>query len=321
MTKMTKTLLAVAGILVLLGCVIFVSAMSMLQWDFAKLSTDRYETNEHVLGTQYDNVSVITDAADVIFLPSEDGRTTVVCYERATERHTVSVVANTLTIHLENEKKWYEYIGINLGKPEITVHIPTWIYDKLSVQTDTGDVVIPEEFRFDGVDIACSTGNVTCCASQTGDVRIKASTGDITVENILARSMELSVSTGKVSVTNVACVGNVDICVSTGRTVLDGLSCKNLYSTGSTGNLSMKNVIVEKTSSINRSTGDVNFDGCDAAEITIKTDTGHVKGSLLSSKIFIVDTDTGEIVVPKSTTGGKCEVSTDTGDIKIDFTP
>ena len=49
----------------------------------------------------------------------------------------------------------------------------------------------------------------------------------------------------------------------------------------------------------------------------ITTDTGNVKGSLLSEKVFIVSTDTGKKQVPNTITGGRCEITTDTGDIII----
>ena len=58
---------------------------------------------------------------------------------------------------------------------------------------------------------------------------------------------------------------------------------------------------------------------CDAAEIFVETDTGDVKGSLLSEKVFIPKSDTGDIKVPKTVTGGRCEITTDTGDIKIEL--
>lgn len=45
-----------------------------------------------------------------------------------------------------------------------------------------------------------------------------------------------------------------------------------------------------------------------------------MKGSLLSDKVFLMQTDTGEVDVPKTVTGGKCEIITDTGDIRIDVT-
>ena len=34
-------------------------------------------------------------------------------------------------------------------------------------------------------------------------------------------------------------------------------------------------------------------------------------------KVFITDTSTGNISVPKTITGGKCEITTSTGDIRI----
>ena len=79
----------------------------------------------------------------------------------------------------------------------------------------------------------------------------------------------------------------------------------------------MQNVIAAETFSIERSTGNVTFDGCDAAEIWVETDTGDVTGTFLSEKCFLAKTDTGTVAVPKSTAGGKCEVTTDTGDIKL----
>ena len=39
----------------------------------------------------------------------------------------------------------------------------------------------------------------------------------------------------------------------------------------------------------------------------------------LTEKIFIAKTDTGEIKVPETTSGGKCKITTDTGDIKIEI--
>ena len=79
----------------------------------------------------------------------------------------------------------------------------------------------------------------------------------------------------------------------------------------------MKKVIVTEKLALKRSTGDVKLESCDAGEIVIKTDTGDVKGSLQSKKIFFAHSDTGRVSVPKTTTGGKCDITTDTGDIKI----
>lgn len=69
--------------------------------------------------------------------------------------------------------------------------------------------------------------------------------------------------------------------------------------------------------SAQRSTGDVTLDGCDAGELSIKTSTGAVRGTLLSAKVFLAITDTGKRDVPNTTTDGRCEIVTNTDDIKI----
>ena len=103
----------------------------------------------------------------------------------------------------------------------------------------------------------------------------------------------------------------------TGRVDMENVTCRNLTSNGDTGKIVMTNVIASGEFNIERSTGDVKFNGCDAETIYVRTDTGDVRGSLLSEKVFITDTDTGNIDVPKTITGGRCEITTDTGDIKI----
>ena len=63
---------------------------------------------------------------------------------------------------------------------------------------------------------------------------------------------------------------------------------------------------------------DVRFEGCDAGELSVRTDTGDVTGTLLSGKVFLVQSDTGRVEVPKTVSGGRCEIATDTGDILIE---
>ena len=57
----------------------------------------------------------------------------------------------------------------------------------------------------------------------------------------------------------------------------------------------------------------------DADSILIKTSTGNVKGTLLSEKVFSAESDTGRVSIPKSYSGGECDISTSTGDIKIEI--
>lgn len=315
MKKSTTLWLIIAAALVLAGSIVFTGVMMMLNWDFSQLSTVKYQTTEYTISEDFKNIAINIDTADIAFVAAE--KATVICHEQKNATHRVTVENGSLVVKSTDERKWYEHIGIGFETPKITVYLPQGAYDALTVSSSTGNVDIPADFSFRRIHITESTGRVTCLASATEAVTIKATTGDIRVEDIATGQLDLTVSTGKVTVSGVDCSGDAVVSVSTGDANLSDLSCKNFISSGNTGDIDLKNVIATETFSITRSTGDVKFDGCDAGEITVTTDTGSVKGSLLSGKIFITHTDTGSVHVPDSVTGGKCQITTDTGNIKI----
>jgi DUF4097 and DUF4098 domain-containing protein YvlB len=148
-------------------------------------------------------------------------------------------------------------------------------------------------------------------------VNIQTNTGDIEVKGARVGALSLSVTTGDVELSSLDLTGALSVKVSTGDTDMESVTAKSLASTGSTGDMSLEGVTVAERMEIERSTGDVRFEGCDAGEILVRTDTGSVTGSLLSEKVFIARTDTGRVDVPRTVTGGRCEITTDTGDIRI----
>jgi lia operon protein LiaG len=320
MRKAAKIWLIVAASLVLLGIIIFGGVMAFLKWDILKLTTNKYETNTYEISDAFSNVCVNTDTADIVFLASDDGKCKVVCYEEEKMKHSVTVSDGTLSINAVDTRKWYEHISVfSTGDPMITVYLPKPENISVSLKNSTGDISLPKDIEFESIDILGSTGDVKCDSSASGTIKIKRTTGHINVENVEAGSLDLSVSTGNITALGVKCEGDLNISVSTGKTNLTEINCKDLISTGNTGDISLKNVIALGKFSIERSTGDVRFDGCDAAELFVKTDTGDVVGSLLSEKVFITKTDTGDVSVPNSVVGGRCEITTDTGDIRINI--
>lgn len=320
MSRKIKIWLIAAASLIAVGCIIFAGVMVMLEWDFARLSASKHETNEHTVTETFTSISVNTDTAEVVFIPSVGDTCTVTCYELKTVKHSVEVVNGTLVIKAVDTRKWHDYIGITFGTPKITVQIPEGEYGVLTVKSSTGSVTVPQDFTFESIDITESTGNIDCRASAKGAVKLEASTGGINVSGISAGDIKLITSTGWITVTDVTCECDVRLTVSTGKVALTNVTCQSLVSDGSTGDVSLKNVVASVTLTVERSTGDVELDGCDAKELFITTDTGDVEGTLLSDKVFIVQTDTGDIDVPKTTVGGRCEITTDTGDVEIKVT-
>lgn len=322
MRMRTKVWLIIAASLVLIGGILFAGVMTTLKWDFVELATVKYETNTYEISEVFDGISINTDTADIAFVLSDDENCRVECHEEENVKHSVTVEDGTLTIELMDERTVYDfigYIGLNFGSPKIRVFLPKTEYASLLIKESTGDIEIPKNLNFKDVDVSLSTGDVYFDASVGNMLKIKTSTGAIRVENIVAGSLDLTVSTGKVTVSGVICEGNVTVGVSTGKVKLTDITCKSVISNGSTGDISLDNVIAAEKFSIERSTGDVRFENSDATEIFVETDTGYVTGTLLTDKVFIIQTGTGNVDVPKTVDGGRCEIITDTGDIELDI--
>ena len=298
MKRRTKISLIVATALVVVGCIFLLGGMAMLNWDFSSWSTFSYVTNQHTPEGTFTKISIEADTADIVFLPSENGSCSVECYEMEKAQHSVAVQNGTLQIRVEDNRKWYEYIGINFGNPKITVYLPQAQYKELAIRASTGDVTIHHPYTF-------------------GNVQITLSTGDIQISNLSAHTAYLSVSTGKITVSDSECSDLLNVFVTTGKSHLKNITCRIFSSGGGTGDVSLENVIAEDTMTILRSTGDITLSGCDAGEIIIETDTGDVTGMILTEKIFYAHTETGRVEVPNTKTGGRCEITTDTGDIRI----
>lgn len=298
MKKQTKVWLIIAASLVLVGGMMFAGVMSRLGWDFTKLSTTQYETATYPVSQDFHSIFIQTDTSDIVFAVSEDESCKVVCYEPKNIKHTVEVKDGTLEIRFADERKWYEHIGIHIGSPKITVYLPQREYTVLLIEDSTGSIDIPGDFRFESMNISTSTGDVTCFASATERITICADTGDVCVEALTAGALDISVSTGDVIARSVTCEGDVTV-------------------ESDTGHISLSKVVAMKSFFIESSTGDVTFTRSDAAGIYVKTSTGDVTGDLLFGKEFVARSDTGKVSVPKNTTGGRCEITTSTGDIEI----
>ncbi len=320
MKRATKIWLITAAFLIVVGGAVFCAAMSQIHWDFAALSGPHYEARETrtiVVNEDFQNIVIHCETEDVSFLPTTDEQCSVAFYEEEEKLlNIVEVDDETLFITLADIREWYEHITLfSSHTPRVTVYLPKTSYG--SLYAEAGNTMLPKDFSFESIEMGSYTGNVNCFASSSGPIRIETDTGEICCKNISASALELAASTGRVDVHSVVCEGAVQVSVSTGETHLKDVSCQSLLSKGSTGELLLDHVVAAETITVERSTGDVDLDRCDAAELLITTNTGDVTGSLLTPKVFVAQSDTGRIDVPETTTGGKCKIVTDTGNIKF----
>ena len=374
MSRKSKLYFTLSGLLIVLGSLIFVLTACSANWSFKEIISERYETSTYEIDREFEKISIVSDTADITFIPSEDGESKIVAFEHKREKHAITVENGTLKVNIVNEKKWFDYVG-GFGGPSLKIYIPEGEYKSLLINESTGDISLPGNYKFETVDMTLSTGDISCYAFASKTLKIHLSTGDIKLGKLTAGVIDLKISTGKTTIEDVTCeslksigdtgdaylykisatnnvyiersTGNVEVKnakadkisiktstgdvniryadfsgeitldTSSGKSNLTDVKCESLISTGNAGDISLTGVIASATYSIERHTGDVTLDACDASEITITTSTGDVKGTLLTDKVFIHSTSTGKVNLPETTTGGKCKITTGTGNIKI----
>ena len=295
---MKKIALITAAVLTSLGLAILMGVLLISNFDVSKLDKTEYETNIYRVSEDFEKIRINTREPDIVLLASEDNTCKVICVEQKKVKHSVSVENGTLQISETDTRKWYDHITMFAKPISVKVYLPSDQLEALNIDSGTGDVSVPAALTF-------------------GSVRMKASTGDITLSGVKAGQIDLSVSTGEILIRSVICRGTASVRVETGDTRITDMTCRNLLTTGSTGDITLKNTVVSDSLSVTRSTGDVNLDHCDAEQITVQTSTGDVSGTLLTEKIFIPRSSTGSIHVPDTAAGGKCQITTSTGDINI----
>ena len=292
-----------AGLVLLgLGALLCGTSFAIFGFHPESLSTWKMVSNTYPVRDSFQNIKIDADTDTITLLPSKDGNCRVVCVEEEEEPHRITVQNNTLIIDRERKKNLRFGFNFQTEKSSVTLYLPEKSYRDLQIKCDTGDVEIPGDFFFDSIRVDTDTGDVECLASAEGTISLETDTGAITVSKVTAAEMRLKSNTGRVEISDVSVSGN-------------------LHSDGDTGGLILTNVLVSGELRLEQNTGDIKLNGCDAGTIFIETDTGDVRGTLLSDKIFLTKTDSGEVDVPRTITGGRCEITTDSGDIKIEVRP
>lgn len=313
---MKKAFIIIAIILVVLGSAIFFAAFASAGFNYQVLGTSKLETRTVSVGEDFENIRIDENTADIAFAPSEDGTCSVVCRESEKTTRTIAAENGTLSIVSAEQNGWKNLFNLSFENESVTVYLPKDAYETLVIETHTGNVDLPKEFRFNSVSVTGSTGDVRCAASAADLMAIRVDTGEISLDGVSANAIECTVTTGMIRMQSVTCRSYVSIGVSTGRTILENLDCRELRSEGSTGEIRLSGVTAE-TFLIERSTGDVTLENSDAEEIRIQTSTGDITGTLRTGKTFVTKTTTGDVSVPEGGSGGRCDITTTTGDIRI----
>ncbi len=276
---MKKTVIAIliAVLVVAIGGALVFAGLSAVRYDFKRLDRTEYATNTHSVG-MVNAIDVRCERADVELAASGEADCKVVCFENNQEKYAVDAVDGTLVIRPENKTTRWSLFGFAFKSPRITIYLPAGTYELLKVEMDTGDLTADKALSFQNVEVEMGTGDLTLSGVQVQAMTARGGTGDIRLSDMGAQTVDLSVSTGRIELNSVVCSGD--------------LRCDS-------------------------STGDIRPKDVDRANPYLSASTGDIEGTILTDKVFSAQASTGKISVPATTSGGRCEVETSTGDIRL----
>ncbi len=326
-----------AIILTAAGAAVSLSAFAMAGFDPANLNSADIVTQSLDIKDEFHSVKIDCPGYDVCFVPSENGECGVVFTGIDKLTLNAAVKDGTLSIGLDDNRSWYDYMGVILSKTGLTVSIPQGEYEELIVETSSGGIDVSGEFTIDRADIRSSSGSVSVrditarnidILSQSGKVScagVKAedmlqahtSSGNIELNGIECKSAAAAAKSGRVSLSDIKAEDGVEVESSSGGIIVSGVDAQSMDIQSRGGGVECTAVLAENDISVRTSSGGVKFDGCDAEEIFVETSSGNVSGSLLTEKMFFTETNSGNVDVPFFTEGGICRVKTSSGSIKL----
>ena len=257
----------------------------------------------------------------------------ITVYLPETDCENLNYVSSTGSLDVASE---FTFTSVKATASTGSIRLNNHVTGDIEAKASTGSVRI-NNATATKLNVKASTGSVIVKNTEvTGDVKAEASTGSLNIENLKCANLNAKTSTGSFNGTEIEATGDAYIEGSTGSSKVRTIKCQNLtvkHSIGgatledvqcvdlnvraSTGGVKLTNAIATNKMDIKTTTGDVIFKDSDAASLKIETDTGDVRGNFLSPKIVYFDSDTGRGTYPKETSGGLCDIKTDTGNANL----
>lgn len=318
MSKSKKIPVIIAICCIGVGLVLLFAAMGIVGFDLAKLNTMEFETNTYEVTQSFTALDIRAAECNIRLAPSTNGTCSVVCTESDKIFHTVSVQNGTLVVTRTDTRKWYDCIGIYWGEMELTVYVPESTYESLYLKSASGDVTVPSGFHFAEAEVYSTSGEVCFTGRVDGALTLKTVSGGIAARSIMAGELSVQSTSGEIEITSAEVSGAVSLKSVSGDVSMEHVDGDSLFIHTTSGDIELEDMLIAKHSELESVSGEIEFTGMDGASLWIKSVSGDVEGTLLSGKLFIAHTTSGNVRMPDpEVSAGKCEITTTSGDISI----
>ena len=258
MSKAKKGWIIAATALTVTGVLVIAGALAAVGFDIKKLNTVEYTTVTEKIKSDFDSIDIDVNTADIKLEHTDEKECTVTFYEPEKLRFKAEIENKTLSVSYDDSREWYEYINFDLNSPEITISLPKTEYDKIGIETTTGNIDI-SSLKANNIDFETTTGNI-----RTESVNVDG-------------NADLETTTGNIKLKDTVISGCLHIDCTTGNIHFDRADAADIYAETTTGNIK-GTLLSGKVFSADTTTGDIDLpkDG-NGGKCKLETTTGNIK--------------------------------------------
>ena len=309
MKLIPKTVLIIAGALVLLGVILAVTAISMGGITTKSLSTGKpYEEKVYTYDSdKVKKLSVSDVSNEIVVTGSSQSGITIKCYENDTDYYKISLTDDgNLSVVRQISNRWYENIniGLNIREDKLTITVPSDLAAAIDITSVSSKANLSNLDKAEKLSVKTTSGNIRLNKiSSSGNMSLDSVSGNIELDSVkIDGILNLKTTSGKIETSFADISGDILSSTLSGKI--------NFRNTNAKGNVSAESV-----------SGGVTLDRLGGADFSVKTTSGDVKGIISGNpndyRIESYSTS-GKINLPRSQSGGKLlKVSTTSGSIDI----
>lgn len=268
----------------------------------------RVNTYEYIFREAFEAVDIRVGSADVRLMRSAGPETLVVSKREADRPEKVEIRDGVLVI--EQPVRGKQAGGIRLFDfsfhfghgGSVSVYLPERIWKSMQISSLSGDLEV-EDIHCESAYFKSTSGDIEGRhMTVSGPLEMEAMSGDITLLDFKGSDVEISSMSGDIQV--------------------EQANGKSFSAKSQSGDIVFENVLTVGKLRGESTSGDVKLHRSDAGTLDLRSVSGDIQASLLSGKVFLAQSTTGDVRVPESAAGaGECRANTSSGDIKIRLAP
>lgn len=308
------------------GLLIMLTALCLVGFDLSALNSAPMVEQTMEIASRVYAIEIQDVAGDVSLLPSPDDVCRVHYTENRNLSYTIRAENGKLIIKSQDQRKWYQRIGIHVGQSaglvvELpansaraggTALAPTPLYDALFVETVSGNIHVGEQLSFAQATLSSTSGDIRCAAEVSGVLAMV----DKTVMRLYAETVSGDIL--------IACEGaggygsSIAVKTTSGDIVLSGFRSDTLSAQTTSGDVTASGVTINEEVSFRSVSGDLNMKDVRMKMAALLTTSGDIRLELPAPMNFVAQTTSGNVKLPDSdASAGDCELTTTSGDIEV----